>query len=92
MKLRPTQLGARENTASSRQHAPRFAVDGPVLKPNLLPATERLDKGTHELVPRINETFELSLTEPSKGATGGKRALGRPERQNPLGNLALNVR
>jgi excisionase family DNA binding protein len=27
MKLRPTQFGVRENTASSRQHAPRFAVD-----------------------------------------------------------------
>src|SRR5258708_36214387 len=25
MKSRPTQFGARENTASSRQHAPRFA-------------------------------------------------------------------
>jgi len=27
MKLHPTQFGMRENTASSRQHAPRFAVD-----------------------------------------------------------------
>jgi hypothetical protein len=26
MKPRPTQFGARENTASSRQHAPRLAV------------------------------------------------------------------
>jgi excisionase family DNA binding protein len=76
MKLRPTQPGVRENTASSRQHAPRFAVEGPVLKPNLLPATERPDKGTHELVPGINETFELSLTEPSKGATGGETGVG----------------
>jgi predicted DNA-binding transcriptional regulator AlpA len=27
MKFRPTQFGVRENTASPRQHAPRFAVD-----------------------------------------------------------------
>jgi excisionase family DNA binding protein len=27
MKLRPTQFGVRENTASARQHASRFAVD-----------------------------------------------------------------
>ncbi len=27
MKSRPTQFGVRVNTASSRQHAPRFAVD-----------------------------------------------------------------
>ena len=27
MKTRPTQFGVRENTASSRQHASRFAVD-----------------------------------------------------------------
>lgn len=29
MKSRPNQSGARENTASSRQHAPRLAVDTP---------------------------------------------------------------
>lgn len=27
MKFRPTQLGARENTASSRRHAPRLSTD-----------------------------------------------------------------
>ncbi len=27
MKIRPTQFGVRENTASPRQHAPRFAVE-----------------------------------------------------------------
>ena len=27
MKFRPTQFGVRENTASPRQHAPRFAVE-----------------------------------------------------------------
>src|SRR6266850_2640753 len=27
MKLRPAQFGVRENTASPRQHAPRFATD-----------------------------------------------------------------
>ena len=76
MKFCPTQFGVRENTASPRQHAPRFAVEGPVLKSNLLTATQRPDKGTHELVPGINETFELSITEPIKGTTGGDPGLG----------------
>jgi len=72
MKLRPTQFGVRENTASSRQHASRLAMNASVLQSDPLPATERPAKSTHEPVPLIKETFELSLTEPEpgKGATG----------------------
>jgi excisionase family DNA binding protein len=76
MKPRPTQFGVRENTASSRQHASRRAVEDSVLQPELLPATERPDKSTRELMPPINEAFELSLTEPIKGATGGEPSGG----------------
>jgi len=76
MKPRRSQFGVRENTASSRQHAPRLAVEDSVLQPDLLLATERPDKSTRELMPPINEAFELSLTEPNKGATGGEPSGG----------------
>ena len=76
MKTRRSQFGVRENTASSRQHAPRLAVEDSVLQPALLPATERPDKSTRELMPPINETFELSVTDPNKGATGGEPSGG----------------
>jgi excisionase family DNA binding protein len=71
MKPRRTQFGVRENTASSRQHASRLAVEDPTLQPDLLPATEQPDKSTRELIPPLNGTFELSLTEPDKGTTEG---------------------
>ncbi len=71
MKSRPTQFGVRENTASSRQHAPRRAMNASVLQSDPLFETEQQDNGTQELHPSIKETFELSVTEPDKGATGG---------------------
>ena len=37
MKFRPTQFGVRENTASPRQHAPRFASD---TRSNITPIVE----------------------------------------------------
>ena len=76
MKTRRSQFGVRENAASSRQHAPRLEVEDSVLQPDLLLATERPDKSTRELMPPINEAFELSLTEPNKGATGGEPSGG----------------
>jgi len=70
MKSRPTQSDVRENTASARQHASRRAMNTSVLQSDPLPAAEWPDEGTHEPVPPTKETFELSLTEPGKGATG----------------------
>lgn len=71
MKPQPTQFGGRENTASSRQHAPRRAMHASVVPSNPLSETEQQDKGTQELSRPIIETFELALTEPDKVATGG---------------------
>ena len=71
MKPRPTQFGVRENTASSRQHAPRLAMNASVLQSDPLSAAEQHDKSTQKSVPPIKETFELSLTEPGKGTTRG---------------------
>jgi excisionase family DNA binding protein len=70
MKTRPTQFGVRENTASSRQHAPRRAMNASVLQVDPLFGAEQQDRATQELPSPIKETFELSLTEPDKGATG----------------------
>jgi len=72
MKTRRTQFGVRENTASSRQHAPRRVMNASVLQSDPLFGTEHQDKGTRELTSPIKETFELSLTETGKGATGGE--------------------
>jgi excisionase family DNA binding protein len=72
MKTVATQFGVCENTASSRQHAPRRVMNASILKPDPLFGTEQQDKGTRELASPIKETFELSLTETDKGATGGK--------------------
>ncbi len=71
MKLRPTQFGVRENTASPRQHAPRRVMNASVLQSDPLFGTEQQHKGTRELTSPIKETFELSLTEPDQGSTGG---------------------
>ena len=72
MKTRPTQFGVRENTASSRQHAPRHVVNSSILQSGPLFGAEQQDMGTQEPAPPIKETFELSLTEPNQGATGGE--------------------
>jgi excisionase family DNA binding protein len=74
MKLRPTQFGVRENTASPRQHAPRRVMNASVLQSDPLFGTEQQDKGTRELTSPIKETFELSLAEPDQGATGGEES------------------
>jgi len=71
MKLRPTQFGVRENTASPRQHAPRRVVSPSILQSDPLFGNEQQDEDTQEQAPPMKETFELSLTEPDQGATGG---------------------
>jgi excisionase family DNA binding protein len=72
MNGRSTQFGVRENTASSRQHAPRRAMNASVLQPDPSSATGQREKSTQELTSPIKETFELSLTETDQGTTGGE--------------------
>ena len=57
MKPRPIQFGVRENTASSRQHAPRLAEDKQSCDP---------------VLPTI-EAFNLSHSELGQGATGREK-------------------
>jgi len=71
MKDAPTQLDMRENTASSRRHASRPAVSGSLRTVDSSRSTESTDRRTQELKLSTKETFELSLADPDKGATGG---------------------
>jgi excisionase family DNA binding protein len=80
-RTRTTQFGVRENTTSSRQHAPRRAMNASALQPDPLFGTDQQVKGTQELQPPIKETFKLSLTVPDKRATGGgKERIDNPAR------------
>src|SRR5216684_9258584 len=71
MKLRSTQFGVRQNTACPRQHAPRRVVSPSILQSDPLFGNEQQDEDTQEQAPPMKETFELSLTEPDQGSTGG---------------------
>jgi excisionase family DNA binding protein len=71
MKTRPTQFGVRENTASSRQHAPRRLANRSIPQSDPLSRSKQQDKSAQELFHPFKESFELSLTEPDHGATGG---------------------
>jgi excisionase family DNA binding protein len=71
MKLGPTQFGVRENTASPRQHAPRFAVE---TCSSIAPRVEQ-SLETQPSSPRNARSMQGSqnhLNAPSRdGATGG---------------------
>ena|ERR1700730_7865134 len=69
MKLRPTQLGTRKNTASSRQHALRREVNAvPLGILRKLRASCRQKSSPSEA--RIVHRCELPLTEQENGTTG----------------------
>jgi len=87
MKSRSTQFGVRENTASSRQHAPRRAINASALQSDLFPALEPPDESRNEPVPK--ETFELSRTGPGQGATGEGDAGALPSRSGGGGRSTL---
>ncbi len=72
MNRRSTQFGERENTASSRQHAPRLAVSPSSLQSESLSTSEHEDAKLCERKRPNIETFNLSFTESEKGATGGR--------------------
>jgi excisionase family DNA binding protein len=73
MKPRSPQFDLRENTASSRQHAPRFAVD------SLQLSTPALPKSSHQLEERqllassVSEMHDSLITRPLGAATEGER-------------------
>ncbi len=71
MKTRPTQFGVRENTASSRQHAPRLAVSSS--SPQPATAVGLLQEEATASASGMNnvEVFDLPLTE-ANGTTVGE--------------------
>jgi excisionase family DNA binding protein len=73
MKPRSTQFGARENTASSRQHASRLVLSSSLLKSAKTSGNAPEDKQSPAQVSPPAETFHLSLGEPENGATGEAR-------------------
>ncbi len=76
MKTRPTQFGVRENTASSRRHAPRLAVSPS--SPQPATAVELLQEEGAASASGMDhvEVLDLPLTEES-GATVGESRDGK---------------
>jgi excisionase family DNA binding protein len=70
MKSHSTQFGERENTASSRQHASRFAVNSSRLRPVRVSHTLRGEESSLQLNPSTTEVFDPSESMPEATATG----------------------
>ena len=71
MKARPLQFGARENTASSRQHAPRHVCGLSLPESQKLTVNQQVETQSAQQPAALVETSRVPLTEPSKGPTGG---------------------
>jgi hypothetical protein len=71
MKPRSTQSGARENTASSRQHAPRLAVNSLCSMSDTPPRGLQHRSPTPALASSASEPDKPILTMPLEAATGG---------------------
>src|SRR5271167_2039097 len=72
MKLRPTQFGARENTAAPGQHAPRLAVDSLPSIFETLPRGSQYGQPAPVLATRTSEHRESATTNPLQAATEGE--------------------
>ena len=72
MKSRPTQFGARENTASSRRHASRLAVDSLPSKSEAIPRGSQHRQPTPVSTYRANESNMSIIIMPLEAATGGE--------------------
>jgi excisionase family DNA binding protein len=72
IKSRPTQFGARESTASSRQYASRLAVSRPSSQSGAWSVSERDDKQSSGSATPTIDRFNLSLTELESGGIGRK--------------------
>lgn len=72
MKLRPTQFGVRENTASPRQHASRLAVDSLPSKSEAIPRGSQHRQPTPVSAYRASESNMSISTMPLEATTGGE--------------------
>ncbi len=73
MKSRPTQFGVRENTASSRQHAPRLTVDSLPSMSEVLPRDLQHQYPTPTFASLASESDMSIITMPQEAATGRER-------------------
>jgi excisionase family DNA binding protein len=73
MKPRSTQFDVRENTASSRRHAPRLPVNPLPSMSETLPRALRHRQPTPVLPSRASEPGESVTTTPLGAATGGEK-------------------
>jgi excisionase family DNA binding protein len=73
MKSSPTQFGAREHTASPRQHASRLAVDSLPSMSEILPRDSQHRASTPVLASRPSERRESVTSNPLDAATGGEK-------------------
>ena len=73
MKPRSTQFAVRENTASSRRHAPRLPVSSLPSMSETLPRALQHRQPTPVLPSRASEPFESVTTTPLDAATGGEK-------------------
>src|SRR5258708_32377690 len=75
MKSRPTQFGARENTASSRRHASRLAVDSLPSKSEAIPRGSQHRQPTPGSTYRASESNMSIITMPLGGPQEEKREI-----------------
>jgi hypothetical protein len=73
MKSRPTQFGVRENTASSRRHASRLAVDLLSSKSEAIPRGSQHRQPTPVSTYRASESDMSIINMPLESATGEER-------------------
>jgi excisionase family DNA binding protein len=90
MKSRPTQFGARENTASSRQHASRLAVDSLPSLSEILPRDSQPRQSTPGLASRAIERRESVPSKLLDASTGGERGNGAEVLSAPTTVSATN--
>ena len=73
MKSRPTKLGMRENTASSRQYASRLGVDSLHSLSETLPRGLQHRRPAPELASSASNVDKSIIAMPLEAATGGER-------------------
>lgn len=90
MKFPPTQFGAREHTASPRQHASRLAVDPLPSLSEIPPRDSQHRASAPVLASRPSERRESVTTDPLDAATGGERQRGEEVLSVPATPSATN--
>ena len=92
MRTRPTQFGARENTASSRQHAPRLAEDPTTTSSNSLLRSSHYRDASANPAFITNEERDAPIAKPLDAATGEREERSNDSNPRPQKQLISVVR